>query len=67
MSIVVEERVYRLIEELASRDNTSISKKALALLIEALELHEDLALSAKAAHREKTLKKSKLVAHQDAW
>ena len=39
----------------------------LALLIEALELHEDLALSAKAAHREKTLKKSKLVAHQDAW
>ncbi|MBW2704357.1 MAG: toxin-antitoxin system, antitoxin component [Deltaproteobacteria bacterium] len=67
LSIVVESHIYEIIQKLARRDETSISKKALSLLVEALDLHEDLDLSTMAEEREKTLKKSKLVPHQDAW
>ncbi len=67
LSIVVETRIYELIQKLAKRDETSVSKKAMSLLVEALDLHEDLGLSTMAEEREKTLRKNKLVPHQDAW
>ncbi|RME28225.1 MAG: toxin-antitoxin system, antitoxin component [Deltaproteobacteria bacterium] len=67
LSIVVEPHIYKLIAKLAKKDDTSISKKAMSLLVEALDLQEDLGLSHLAESREKTLEKGKLVPHEDAW
>jgi hypothetical protein len=66
LSIVIEPHVYKLIQRLAKKDETTISKKAKALLMEALELYEDAGLSALAERREKSLK-DKSVSHEDAW
>lgn len=66
LSIVIEPHVYKLIQKLAKKDETTISKKAKALLMEALELYEDAGLSALAERREQSLK-DKAVSHEDAW
>jgi hypothetical protein len=66
LSIVIEPHVYKLIQRLAKKDETTISKKAKALLMEALELYEDAGLSALAEKREHSLK-GKTVSHDDAW
>lgn len=66
LSIVIEPHVYKLIQKLAKKDETTISKKAKALLMEALELYEDAGLSALAESREKSLK-DKAIPHEDAW
>jgi len=66
LSIVIEPHVYKLIQRLAKRDETTISKKAKSLLLEALDIYEDLGISAMAEEREQSLK-NKSIPHEDAW
>ena len=66
LSIVIEPSVYKLIKQLAKNEETTISKKAKSLLMEALELYEDFSLSALANQRENSLK-GELVPHEDVW
>ena len=66
LSIVIEPHIYKLIQRLAKKDETTISKKAKALLMEALDLYEDLGLSTMADKREQSLK-GKTISHEDAW
>jgi histone H3/H4 len=66
LSIVIEPHIYKLIQRLAKKDETTISKKAKALLMEALDLYEDLGLSTMTEKREQSLKR-KTISHEDAW
>ena len=58
-----------LIASLAKQKRKSISYVAKELILEALERHEDMALSAIADAREEDAKKKaeKRVSHKDAW
>jgi hypothetical protein len=52
---------------LAKKDNVSLSAKVRDLLKEALEIHEDIALSQFAEEREKSWDDSKALTHDDVW
>ncbi len=58
-----------LITSLAKQKRKSISYIAKELILEALERHEDMALSAIADAREEDAKKKaeKRISHKDAW
>jgi hypothetical protein len=52
---------------LAEKDNVSLSAKVRDLLKEALEIEEDISLSAFAEKREKSWDDSKALSHNDIW
>ena len=54
INVVLEEPLYAAIERLAKRDKVSLSLKVRDLVIEALEVEEDIALSILAEERDKT-------------
>ena len=54
INVVLEEPLYATIERLAKRDKVSLSLKVRDLVIEALEVEEDIALSILAEERDKT-------------
>jgi len=54
INVVLEEPLYATIERLAKRDKVSLSLKVRDLIIEALEVEEDIALSILAEERDKT-------------
>ena len=58
ISAVVERPVYEAIRRLATRDEVSLSEKARALLLEALELTEDVALEALVNARRRSSRRS---------
>ena len=59
--------IDRALEKLAERDNSSLSSKAIELIVRALELEEDFALLHVAQTREKGMKKSRYLSHEDIW
>lgn len=65
INITVNKDKNFLLKTLAKRDNLSVSAKVLALVDEALELKEDLALAAIADARKK--QKGKRYTHEEAW
>ncbi|MBI4825734.1 MAG: toxin-antitoxin system, antitoxin component [Nitrospirae bacterium] len=67
INVVLEEPVYNAVETLAQKDGMSLSLKVRDLIREAIEIHEDIALSAFAGSREKTFRKSKPLKHDEAW
>jgi predicted DNA-binding ribbon-helix-helix protein len=67
INVVLEEPLYAAIEQLAKRDNVSLSLKVRDLVKEALEVEEDRALSAFAEERDKTLNKSIALKHDEVW
>jgi hypothetical protein len=67
INVVLEKPLYDSIERLAKEDGVSLSLKVRDLVKEALEIEEDIALSAFAEQREKTLKKSKALKHEEVW
>ena len=67
INIILEEPLYKTVEELAERDGVSLSLKARDLIRDALEIQEDIALAAFASEREKTLRKSKALKHDEVW
>ena len=67
INVVLEKPLYNTIERLATRDGVSLSLKVRDLVREALEIEEDIALSAFAEKREKTFAKSKPLKHHEVW
>ncbi len=67
VNVVLEKPLYRTIEQIAKRDGVSMSLKVRDLVKEALEIEEDIALSAFAESREKTFKKATALKHSEVW
>jgi len=67
INIILEEPLYKTIEELADRDGVSLSLKARDLIREALEIREDVALASFAEARVKTYRRSKALKHEEVW
>jgi hypothetical protein len=67
INVVLNNLLYQNVRLLAEKDNVSLSAKVRDLLKEALEIQEDIALSAFAEKREKSWNDSKALTHDDAW
>ena len=67
INVVLEEPLYVTVERLAKRDKLSLSLKVRDLVKEAIEMEEDLALSAFAEERDKTLRKAMALKHAEVW
>ena len=67
INVVLEKPLYNAIEYLAAREGITLSTKVRDLIKEALEIEEDIALSEFAEIRERSLKKSKLLNHNEVW
>jgi len=67
INVVLEEPLYAAIEQLAKRDKVSLSLKVRDLVKEALEIEEDVALSAFAEERDRTLNKAAALKHDEVW
>ena len=65
INVVLEEPLYATVERLAKRDKVSLSLKVRDLVKEALELEEDMVLSAFAEERDKTLRKATALKHSE--
>jgi hypothetical protein len=67
INVVLEKPLYHTVERLASRDGVSLSLKVRDLVKEALEIEEDIALSAFAEKRERTFTKTNALKHHEVW
>jgi len=67
VNVVLDNFLYQNVRLLAEKDNVSLSAKVRDLLKEALEIQEDIALSAFAEKREKSWNDSKALTHDDVW
>jgi metal-responsive CopG/Arc/MetJ family transcriptional regulator len=67
INVVLEKPLYNSVQHLAEKEGVSLSLKVRDLIREALELHEDEALSRFAEQREKTFTRSKSHAHKEVW
>ena len=67
INVVLSDLLYQNVRLLAEEDNVSLSAKARDLIKEALDIQEDIALSAFAEKREKTWDDSKALTHDDVW
>ncbi|MFH0975631.1 MAG: hypothetical protein V1874_07590 [Spirochaetota bacterium] len=67
INVVLEEPLYAAIHDLAERDKVSLSLKIRDLVKEALEIKEDVGLSLFAEERDKSLKKSNALKHNEVW
>ena len=67
INVILEEPLYETVKQLAERDGMSLSLKVRDLVKEALEIREDVALTAFAEERESTFRKSKSLKHDEVW
>jgi len=67
VNVVLDKKIYELIKRLSEEEGTSLSSFVKDLIEEALELREDVSLNEIAEEREKTLKKSKALSHDEIW
>lgn len=67
INVVLNNLLYQDVRLLAEKDNVSLSAKVRDLLKEALEIQEDIALSAFAEKREQSWDDSKALSHNDVW
>ena len=67
ISVVLEKPLYNSVEYLARREGISMSLKVRDLVREAVDLEEDIALSTLAEKRERTLKETKALKHEEIW
>ena len=67
INVVVERPIYAAIHDLAEESGVSMAMIVRDLIKEALELKEDVALSALADERMRTLDRSKLLSHDEVW
>lgn len=65
LNITFDAEKAALLADLAKKNHRSISAMAKELILEALELREDIALSTLAEHRD--TRHQKRIKHQDAW
>ncbi len=67
VNIVVEEPLYNVLNDIATREGVSLSTVARDLIREAIELREDVALAELADTRMKTFARKKALLHDDVW
>jgi alkyl hydroperoxide reductase subunit AhpF len=67
INVVLDNFLYQNVQLLAEKDDVSLSAKVRDLLKEALEVQEDIALSAFAEKRENSWDVSKAIIHDDVW
>ena len=67
INIVLENSLYKTVQQLAEKENVSLSAKVRDLLKVALEIQEDIALSGFAEERKKSWDDSKALTHDDVW
>ena len=67
INVVLDNFLYQNVQLLAEKDDVSLSAKVRDLLKEALEVQEDIALSAFAEKRENSWDVSKAITHDDVW
>jgi hypothetical protein len=63
----MEKPLHTLVSGLAKREGISMSMVVRDLVKEALELREDIALVRIAEEREKSLRLTKKLSHEDTW
>jgi predicted DNA-binding ribbon-helix-helix protein len=67
INVILEDPLYKTVEQLAKHDGMSLSMKVRDLVKEALEIREDIALTSFAEKREKSFRKSKSLKHDEVW
>ena len=67
VNVVPEKPLFEIIRKIARRDEVSLSSKVHDLVREALELHEDAALTSIATIRARTFKRDKALTHAQTW
>lgn len=67
INVVLDKKLYDNIEYIAKKEGVSMSLKARDLIKEALEIEEDIALSAFAQERERTFSKKEALKHSEVW
>ncbi len=67
INVVLEKPLFHSVERLANRDGVSLSLKVRDLVKQAIEIEEDIALSALAEERERTFPKTKALKHHEVW
>ncbi len=67
INVVLDNFLYQHVRLLAEKDDVSLSAKVRDLLKEALEVQEDIALSAFAEKRENSWNDTEALTHDDVW
>ena len=67
INVVLEKPLFHAIQWLADKEGVSLSLKVRDLVKEALEIEEDIALSAFAEKRDRTFRKSNALKHDEVW
>jgi len=67
INVVLDDYLYKNVQLLAEKENVSLSAKVRDLLREALEMQEDIVLSALAEERENSLPGKKTLTHDEVW
>ena len=67
INVVLDTTLYKNVQILAEKDKVSLSTKVRDLLKEALEIQEDIALSAFAEKREESWNDRDEISHNDVW
>ena len=67
INVALEKPIYSLIENIAKGRGLSMSMVTRNLIREALEIHEDAALSKFAEERESSLDSRKALDHDEVW
>ena len=67
INIVLDTSLYKNVQFLATKDGMSLSSKARELIKEAMEIHEDIYLSALAEERERTFDTASALTHEEVW
>jgi metal-responsive CopG/Arc/MetJ family transcriptional regulator len=67
INVVLEKQLYKAVSDLAKKEGMSLSMVTRDLLKEALELREDIDLARFAQTRDRTVKRTELLDHEDVW
>ncbi len=67
INVVLEPPLYEKVQFLAEKDGVSLSTKVRDLIQESIEVNEDISLADFAKERDKTLKRSKTLSHDEIW
>ena len=67
INVVLDKSLYSMIQGIAQKEGISLSLTARELIKEALESHEDVALSQWAEERDETFDRQKSLTHQLVW
>jgi hypothetical protein len=67
VNLVIGPKLYNIISDMARNEGLSLSSMARELIMEAMELREDAALSHLAEIREKSFLPHKALSHDQTW